>query len=102
RSILTMGAYNCRCISHTSTLSPHARAEAIDITGVRWVSPPGRFPETIIHNRSDSVEGRLVRRINACLRLSFPLVLDYNFNKAHRNHFHCDVNLIDARGRPVG
>lgn len=102
KSILTMGAYNCRCMTGTSKMSPHARAEAIDITGVRWVSPPGRFPETIIHNQADSIEGPLVRRISACLRLFFPIVLDYNYNDAHRDHFHCDVNRIAAGGRPIG
>jgi Extensin-like protein C-terminus len=102
KSILTMGAYNCRCMTGKSTMSPHARAEAIDITGVRWVNPPGRHGETIIHNRPDSIEGPLVRRINACLRLSFPIVLDYNYNDAHRDHFHCDMNLIAAKGRTIG
>ncbi|HEX9943119.1 MAG TPA: hypothetical protein VGG03_13955, partial [Thermoanaerobaculia bacterium] len=38
----------------------------------------------------------LLRRLNACLRLSFATVIDYH-RSDHRDHFHCDTN--QGRGR---
>lgn len=95
-TILSMGSYNCRCISNTDTLSDHSWGDALDITGVRWVEsvPPGaRLPVAIAHNWNRG-ERPILRRINACLRLSFPRVLDYH-RADHRDHFHVDNN----RGR---
>lgn len=96
-AILTLGSYLCRCISNTDTLSNHSFGDAIDIAGLRWQQPisssTGR--ETIVHNFRDPRERAVLRRINACLRLSFTTVIDYH-RSDHRDHFHCDMN----RGRP--
>jgi peptidoglycan hydrolase-like protein with peptidoglycan-binding domain len=99
-AILTLGSLNCRCISNTNTLSNHSFGDAIDVAGVRWSAtggPPGRLRETIVNNYTDSGERALLRRIDACLRLSFATVIDYSYNSAHRDHFHCDNNR--GRGR---
>jgi hypothetical protein len=104
-AILTMGSYYCRCISKTNRLSNHSYGDAIDVTGVRWATSGGSvstLPDTIIHNfnSGDQREMTLVRRINACLRLSFATVLDYNYKpRPHEDHFHCDLNR--QRGRPI-
>jgi hypothetical protein len=92
--IITLGTYNCRCITGTNRLSNHSFGDAIDIVGVRWA--PGatvgsRLRETIIHNLCDPTERALLARINACLRLSFATVIDYH-RSDHRNHFHVDTN----------
>jgi hypothetical protein len=94
-AILTLGSYVCRCISDSPNLSNHSYGDAIDIAGVRWQGGAlGTLPETVIHNFkfSDTAEKKLIRRIDACLRLSFAVVLDYNYNTDHENHYHCDTN----------
>lgn len=96
-AILTLGSYLCRCISNTNTLSNHSFGDAIDIAGLRWQQPTSSSPgrETIVHNFRNPRERAVLRRINACLRLSFTTVIDYH-RSDHRDHFHCDLN----RGRP--
>jgi hypothetical protein len=100
-AILTMGSLYCRCISRTNRLSNHSFGDAIDIAGVRWQQPsaaPSRTPETIMHNWRDPEQRQALRRINACLRLSFATVIDYH-NADHRDHFHADTNR--GRGRII-
>jgi peptidoglycan hydrolase-like protein with peptidoglycan-binding domain len=97
-AIITGGSLYCRCITNTDTLSNHSFGDAIDIVGLRWSAvggPASRLAETIVHNYQDGGERALLRRINACLRLSFATVIDYH-RSDHRDHFHCDMN----RGRP--
>jgi hypothetical protein len=108
--ILTMGSLYCRCIRNTDRLSNHSFGDAIDIAGVEWgPGSPSSLPDTIIHNHEVALwywkrdgrpvatkgplveeQTRLIRRINACLRLSFRTVLDY-YMAGHRDHFHCDL-----------
>ena len=93
-ALLTAGSLYCRCIRNSNSLSNHSFGDAIDIVGVRWPpvgGPASRLPETIVHNYTDPGERILLIRINACLRLSFPTVIDYHRND-HRDHFHCDMN----------
>ncbi|MGH8500408.1 MAG: extensin family protein, partial [Methylococcales bacterium] len=94
-AIFTAGSLYCRCITNTNTLSNHSFGDAIDVVGVRWRSPSGSR-ETIVHNYQDPAERAILRRINACLRLSFSTVIDYH-RSDHRDHFHCDMNR--GRGR---
>jgi Extensin-like protein C-terminus len=99
-AILTDGSLYCRCITGTDTLSNHSFGDAIDIVGVRWAagqSSLSRSRETIVHNFRDPEQRALLRRINACLRISFATVIDYNYNVAHQDHFHCDMN--QGKGR---
>lgn len=93
-AILTAGSLYCRCVTGTNTLSNHSFGDAIDVVGVRW--PPFGGPRTIlrettVHNYLDPGERVLLRRLNACLRLSFATVIDYH-RRDHRDHFHCDMN----------
>jgi hypothetical protein len=95
--IVSLGSHNCRCISNTDTLSNHSIGDALDIAGVRWGSPRpagAALPSTLVHNWQNAAERRLLRRMDACLRLTFPAVLDYH-DSHHRDHFHVDNN----RGR---
>jgi len=99
-AILTAGSLYCRCITGTNSLSNHSFGDAIDIVGVRWAANRGsssRLRETIVHNFGDPEQRVLLRRINACLRLSFATVIDYNYNAAHQDHFHCDMNRGQGR-----
>jgi extensin-like protein len=93
-AILTAGSFCCRCVSHTNTLSNHSYGDAFDLVGVRWAGSNGQ--ETIVHNWNNTAERILLRRINACLRLSFADVIDYH-RSDHRDHFHCDMNAGRAR-----
>jgi hypothetical protein len=101
-AILTLGSHVCRCVTNTDTLSNHSFGDALDIVGVRWVNAgavPSRTRETIVHNFGDGEQRQALRRLNACLRLSFATVIDYH-RADHRNHFHCDMNR--GGGRPMG
>lgn len=103
-SIYTAGSLYCRCISNTARLSNHSFGDAIDVVGIRWPEPNpvrSRTRHTLVHNFADPEQRRLLRRINACLRLSFPTVIDYH-RADHRDHFHCDMaqgRARAARGR---
>lgn len=103
-AILTMGSYVCRCTRNTNRLSNHSFGDAIDVAGVRWAAaggPASAQRETIALNFGDDAQRALLRRIDACLRLSFETVIDYNYNADHHNHFHCDTNQGGGR-RPRG
>ena len=88
--ILSQGAYVCRCKGGKDVLSNHGKGEAIDVGGVR-LKPAGR--EVLAVNFADAGERVLIRRVNACLRLAFPRVIDYNYNADHHNHFHCEISI---------
>lgn len=97
-ALLTAGSLYCRCVRGTNHLSNHSFGDAFDLVGVRWPVGSRLSPlrETIVHNWADLSGERIVlRRINACLRLSFRTVIDYH-RSDHRDHFHCDTN----RGKP--
>ncbi len=105
-AILTAGSINCRCMykngKNSNTLSNHSFGDAVDIVGVRFSAvggPASRLPETIVENFKDPAERALLRRINACLRLHFYTVLDYNYNDAHHDHFHCENHGTGKRPR---
>jgi hypothetical protein len=102
-AIITGGSLYCRCITKTDTLSNHSFGDAIDIVGLRWSAvggPATRLPEMIVHNFRDAGERALLRRTNACLRMSFATVIDYH-DPRHHDHFHCDTNQGRSR-RPRG
>ena len=93
-AIITYGSLYCRCISRTDKLSDHSYGDAIDVVGVRWPAtggPPSTTRDTIVHNYLVPDQRRLLRRIDACLRLSFDRVIDYH-RSDHHDHFHCDLN----------
>lgn len=94
-AILTAGSLYCRCMTGTNRLSNHSFGDAIDVVGIRWRSQNGSR-ETLVHNYQNPAERAILRRINACLRLSFPTVIDYH-RPRHHDHFHCDMNR--GRGR---
>ena len=106
-AILTLGSLYCRCVSHSDTLSNHSFGDAIDVAGVRWSQAgglPSRLRETIVHNWDNRIyagQKTLLRRINACLRLSFNTVIDYH-RSDHRDHFHCDTNKNAGNVRAMG
>src|SRR5262245_13181473 len=103
-ALLTLGSLYCRCVTGSDTLSNHSFGDAIDIAGVRWPAaggPASRARETIVHNWANPDQRALLRRIDACLRLSFNTVIDYH-RTDHRDHFHCDSNSRAGSVRAMG
>jgi hypothetical protein len=94
--ILSQGGYLCRCQRDRDVLSNHGKGEAIDVGGVR-LQPAGR--EILAINFNDPAERVMIRRINACLRLAFPRVIDYNYNTLHHDHFHCEISIPSRNPR---
>ncbi len=97
-AILTAGTLVCRCAwgpnrTPGTRLSNHSFGDAVDVVGVRWLEqgrPQSSLRETIVHNWRNPEQRPLLLRLNACLRLSFPVVIDY-WRADHRDHFHCDL-----------
>lgn len=105
-AILTVGSLYCRCVTNSDNLSNHSFGDAIDVAGVRWPQvggPASTLRETIVHNWTPpgGPQRALLRRINACLRLSFNTVIDYH-RPDHRDHFHCDTNSRGGNTRAMG
>ncbi|MCX5394788.1 extensin family protein [Streptomyces sp. NBC_00094] len=102
-AILTVGSHYCRCVERDDPAKPdilsnHSYGDALDIAGVRWPEvggPPSAVRDTIVDNWTDPGQRVLLRRIDACLRLSFATVIDY-YRDDHRDHFHCDTNRGQA------
>jgi hypothetical protein len=94
--IIHVGVYNCRVISGTSTLSEHAHANAIDISGFRrddgavW---------TVFDDWEDGVEEPITDAGDWLLwfvnelyvQWIFNIILTPEYNAAHDDHFHCDL-----------
>lgn len=93
--IETFGSYSCRNVAGTARLSAHATANAIDVSG--FVLADGRRI-TVLDDWSGGTpaERRFLRVIHdsACKR--FGTVLSPDYNAAHRDHFHVEV---DENGR---
>ena len=88
-ALTDFGSLNCRRIAGSARMSEHARANAIDITGVRLDRGP---PLTIARDWSDpGARGDVVRRLHAGACRLFGTVLSPDYNPAHHDHFHLDM-----------
>ena len=93
------------CFEQLWELSPFGRAEVITSAGA-WVNKPGFhglgraldldgifWPGKTFVTLFDGFQGGnrpLYLAVEAVLRMHFGQVLNYNFNAAHRDHFHID------------
>jgi hypothetical protein len=88
----TFGTYSCRNIygGRSGRLSQHAFANAIDVSA--FVLKDGRRITLLggWNGRSDEQEFLRTLHASACKR--FGTVLGPNYNAAHHNHFHFDMN----------
>lgn len=84
-----VGTYACRSIAGRSALSQHARARAIDITGVRLSDGTRLSVER--DWRNDGPAGRWIRAARARACGLFAGVLSPDYNAAHRTHLHLDA-----------
>jgi hypothetical protein len=89
--IETMGSFNCRNVAGTARLSGHASANAIDVSA--FVLADGRRITVLSGWRQGTPAERQFLRIvhaSACKRFGTSLGPDYN--AAHANHFHVEVD----------
>ena len=94
--IIHLGVYNCRVISGTNKLSEHARANAIDISGL-YLGPEAYY--SVYEDWEDGVSmpvtdsGAFLKWFVEQLHLDwvFNIILTPEFNAAHDDHFHCDL-----------
>lgn len=87
--IETFGAYSCRNIAGTRRRSEHARANAIDISGVRLAD--GRLVGIEDHWGEDTPEGEYLERLHDRACRLFSVTLGPDYNAAHADHFHMDL-----------
>jgi hypothetical protein len=85
------GTYACRTIYGRPGERPsaHAQAAALDVAGFRFAD--GRRATVAADFRADTDEGHFVRAARAGACRVFGTVLSPDYNAAHRDHFHVDM-----------
>ena len=87
-----MGAYACRNVNNggvSNRVSAHARAEALDFSGVRLRD--GRRITVTANWTGDSPEARFLRRIRDDACRIFGTVLGPDYNAVHGDHLHLEA-----------
>jgi hypothetical protein len=94
--VVHYGIYNCRTISGTSTLSEHARANALDYAGFKLDT--GAYYTVLDdwepNNSNPTTPGGKMLHDFASTLFSdgiYTIILTPNFNDAHADHLHCDL-----------
>jgi hypothetical protein len=82
-----LGIYADRYVEGTSTLSTHADGKAIDIAGLRFAD--GRRLAVSEHDQPE--KAKQLRELASLLRQHFDVVLDWDYDAKHANHFHAEV-----------
>jgi hypothetical protein len=89
--IETMGSYSCRNVAGSSRRSGHASANAIDISA--FVLADGRRITVLGGWRQGTgPERQFLRTVLASACKRFGTSLGPEYNAAHANHFHVEVN----------
>jgi hypothetical protein len=101
-AIITAGSFCCRCMAkrdgsgavlRSPNKSNHMFGDAIDVTGVRLRQPTPGLPAVLVSNHDHAPTRALLLRIEAVLRMAFPVVLDFMWDPVHHDdHFHCDFD----------
>ena len=100
------------CFQELWRVSPHSRAQAVVSAGAHVQKPgahgQGRafdidaifWPGKTLVTRNFPTDQNYYLGVEAVLRKHFGVVLDYNYNAAHRDHFHVDdtVHVGFSRG----
>lgn len=91
RSILNVGAYNCRAerSEHSSRLSQHALGKAIDITGFQLED--GTVISVLRDWRGKGDKSDFLHEVAQGACGVFNVVLTPNSNALHRDHIHADI-----------
>ncbi|KPF77820.1 hypothetical protein IP88_05445 [alpha proteobacterium AAP81b] len=88
-AIGNIGSWNCRTIAGSTTLSEHARANALDVAAV--TTRDGRRAAVLADWRRDDARGRFLREIRDGACQLFSVVLSPDHNAAHADHLHLDM-----------
>jgi hypothetical protein len=89
--IETMGSYSCRNVAGTARRSGHASANAIDVSA--FVLADGRrIPVLGGWRQGTPAERQFLRIIHASACKRFGTSLGPDYNAAHANHLHVEVN----------
>ena len=94
-ALVHYGVYNCRTIANSSKLSEHARANAIDIAGVRrqgeYWSILGEWEVGVSSPVTES--GQFLRAFADTLydEVIYNIILTPEYDAAHADHLHCDL-----------
>lgn len=89
--IETMGSYSCRNIAGSSRRSAHATGEAIDVSGF-VLSDGRRITLTGGWDGGSADEREFLRVVQASACKRFGTVLGPDYNAAHRDHFHLELD----------
>ena len=86
-----LGSFACRNVYNreSGTLSRHASADALDISGFRLAD--GRSISVLKDWPKQNQDARFLRQVRDGACEAFSVVLSPDYNAAHRNHFHVDV-----------
>jgi hypothetical protein len=91
----SFGTYACRRMYHARTGPPsrHARAAAIDVSGVRLSD--GRRISVVRNWRGTGPEARFLRSAHDGACEVFGTTLGPEYNAAHRDHLHLDTGPLE-------
>lgn len=89
--IETMGSYSCRTIAGSTRLSAHARAQAIDIAAFDLADGRRISVKDGWYN-GNAKEREFLRVVHASACKRFGTVLGPEYNPAHQNHFHLELD----------
>ena len=92
KEITHFGSYNCRTIRGSHSMSEHATANAIDVSGVRLADG------TTINIRKswkvDGPESEFLHALRDGICGYFNLTLSPDYNADHADHFHVDMGRV--------
>jgi hypothetical protein len=89
--IETMGSYSCRNVAGSSRRSGHASAQAIDVSA--FVLADGRRIAVLGGwHQGTGAERQFLRTVHASACKRFGTSLGPDYNAAHANHLHVEVN----------
>lgn len=87
--VLHFGSYSCRNIRGSGSLSEHANANALDISGFR--TKQGKVISVRKDWKGGSAESRFLHAVRDGLCDWFNATLSPDYNADHADHFHVDM-----------
>jgi hypothetical protein len=95
KGVSHLGIYNYRKIAGSANLSRHSHALAIDLSGFTLANGT---KITVEHDWKSGANSKILHDIRNMLCKHFDVVLSPDYNKAHYNHFHIDLNPKNRDG----
>jgi hypothetical protein len=92
KEITHFGSYNCRTIRGSHSMSEHATANAIDVSGFKLSD--GSFISIRKSWHDNGPDGEFLHEMRDGLCGYFNLTLSPDYNAAHADHFHVDMGWV--------